>query len=198
MTDKEKTKPRGRPRAFDREKALDQAQALFHARGYEGVGVAALADAMGINPPSLYAAFDSKAALYDEVLERYATSNPLPVDTLLKPKSNPVSALTALLREAARVYALDPQTPGCMVLEGARGADRQAADLACNWKGKSRERLRDYLRPTHAAQAEVVADYMVTMMSGLSADARGGHSRTRLAAVADMGGLAIGSMLRSA
>lgn len=198
MTDKEKAKPRGRPRAFDREKALDQAQALFHAQGYEGVGVAALAEAMGINPPSLYAAFGSKAALYDEVLGRYAMSNPLPVDTLLTPESDPVSALTALLREAARVYALDPQAPGCLVLEGARGADRQAAGLACNWKSKSRERLRDYLHPAHAAQAEVVADYMVTMMSGLSADARGGHSRARLAAVADMAGLAIASMLRSA
>lgn len=198
MTDKEKSKPRGRPRAFDRDKALAQAQALFHAQGYEGVGVAALAEAMGINPPSLYAAFGSKAALYDEVLGRYATGNPLPVDGLLTPGSDPAPALSALLREAARVYALDPQAPGCLVLEGARGADRQAAGLACNWKRKSRERLREYLQPTHAAQAEVVADYMVTIMSGLSADARGGHGRERLAAVAAMAGLAITAMLAGA
>ncbi|MAN11661.1 MAG: TetR family transcriptional regulator, partial [Sphingobium sp.] len=43
MADTEKIRKRGRPRAFDRDRALDQAQALFHVHGYEGVGVAALA-----------------------------------------------------------------------------------------------------------------------------------------------------------
>ena len=47
MIDKQISKRRGRPRAFDRDEALGKAQALFHAHGYEGVGVAALAEAMG-------------------------------------------------------------------------------------------------------------------------------------------------------
>lgn len=194
MVDKEKSKSRGRPRAFDRDAALDRAQALFHAQGYEGVGVAALAEAMGVNPPSLYAAFGSKAELFDTVLGRYAR-NGLPIDELLAPGTEPAAALTSLLREAARVYAADPQAPGCLVLEGARGADPQAAGLACIWKKASRERVRDYLRPAHPAKADVVADYMVAIMSGMSADARGGMPADRLIAVADMAGLAIEAML---
>lgn len=197
MVDKEKSKSRGRPRQFDRDAALVQAQALFHAHGYEGVGVAALAEAMSINPPSLYAAFGSKAELFGEVLGRYARSA-LPVDDLLTPGSDPVSALTRLLREAAIIYATDPQAPGCLVLEGARGADRQAADLACKWKAASRERVRDYLHPAHPGQADVVADYMVAIMSGMSADARGGMPVARLIAVADMARLAIEAMLARA
>ena len=194
MVDKEKSKGRGRPRAFDRDAALDRAQALFHAQGYEGVGVAALAEAMGINPPSLYAAFGSKAELFDEVLGRYARKA-LPVDDLLAPGSDPAQALTRLLGVAANVYAADPQAPGCLVLEGARGADRQAAALACAWKQASRERVRDYLRPIHPGQADVVADYMIAIMSGLSSDARGGIAAARLLAVADMAGLAVAAML---
>lgn len=194
MIVKEKSKVRGRPRAFDRDAALDQAQALFHAQGYDGVGVAALAQAMGVNPPSLYAAFGSKAALFDEVLGRYAR-NGLPIDALLAPGAEPAAALGALLREAARIYAADPRTAGCMVLEGARGADADAACCARNWKAASAQRVRDFLIPTHADKAQVVADYMVTVMSGLSADARAGTPTDRLVGVADMAGLAIAAVL---
>lgn len=194
MIDKEKSKGRGRPRAFDRDAALDQAQALFHAQGYDGVGVAALAGAMGVNPPSLYAAFGSKAALFDEVLGRYASAA-LPVDAVLAEGAEPVAALTALLREAATIYTADPCTPGCLVLEGARGADADAALRARVWRQASAARVRAFVAQTHPDRADVVADYMVTIMSGLSADARAGHGADRLIAVADMARLAIGAML---
>ena len=117
MTDKKEMKRRGRPRAFDRDVALDQAQALFHAHGYDGVGVAALAEAMGINAPSLYGAFGSKAALFDEVLARYSDRATL-ADGLSVPGVDPAEALTDMLRMAAMIYAAHPLTAGCMVLEG--------------------------------------------------------------------------------
>ncbi|MFC3440854.1 TetR/AcrR family transcriptional regulator [Sphingobium rhizovicinum] len=194
MTVKEKSKPRGRPRAFDREAALDRAQALFHAQGYEGVGVAALAEAMGVNPPSLYAAFGSKAQLFEEVLDRYARAA-LPVDALLHDGAPPAAALAALLREAAYIYTEDPHAPGCLVLEGARGADPDAALRARVWREASAARVRAFVATTHPASADVVADYIVSIMSGLSADARAGHVRARLVAVAEMAALAIEAML---
>lgn len=197
MVDKEKSKGRGRPRAFDRDKALDQAQALFHAQGYEGIGVAALAQAMGVNPPSLYAAFGSKAQLFEEVLDRYARSA-LPVDTLLAEGAEPVAALTALLRVAAAIYTGDPQAPGCLVLEGARGADPDAALRARVWREASAARIAAFVARTHDGKAATVADYMVSIMSGLSADARAGHDVARLTAVADMAALALQEMLTKA
>ncbi|MFO6383968.1 TetR family transcriptional regulator, partial [Pseudomonas aeruginosa] len=48
---------RGRPRAFDRDTALQRAMDVFWVRGYEGASLAALTEAMEIRPPSLYAAF---------------------------------------------------------------------------------------------------------------------------------------------
>ncbi len=59
-----KAKGRERRRAFDLEKALARAQPLFHIHGYDGVGVATLSEALGIQPPSFYAAFRGKAALF--------------------------------------------------------------------------------------------------------------------------------------
>ena len=62
----------GRPRAFDTEKALDQALQVFWKKGYESTSLADLTQAMGINPPSLYAAFGNKEALFLAVIQRYA------------------------------------------------------------------------------------------------------------------------------
>src|SRR3954449_12276579 len=70
----EKTGTRGRPRSFDLDQAIDTAIKLFHARGYDAVGVAELGEALGIKPPSFYAAFGSKAGLLKCALERYGDS----------------------------------------------------------------------------------------------------------------------------
>lgn len=198
MTVKEKAeseaKGRGRPRAFDKDAALDAAQALFHRHGYEGVGVAALARAMGINPPSLYAAFGDKASLFGQVLGRYAGSA-LPVDALLAPGTPPATAIAALLREAARIYAADPATPGCMVLDGTRSSDAQAAAHAHDWKVASAAHIRDFVARTHPAQAQTVADYVNAVLSGLSSDAREAMPLDRLLAVADMAAMALHAAL---
>ena len=60
---------RGRPRAFDREAALETATRLFWRKGYAATSVSDLTEAMGIGPPSLYAAFGSKEELFSAVLD---------------------------------------------------------------------------------------------------------------------------------
>src|ERR1700747_2087986 len=61
----------GRPRAFDVQHALDQALKVFWRKGYEGASLPDLTRAMGINRPSLYAAFGNKEALFRKALARY-------------------------------------------------------------------------------------------------------------------------------
>ena len=54
----------GRPRTFNREKALNKAMEIFWAKGYEGATLTDLQKAMGgITAPSFYAAFGSKEAV---------------------------------------------------------------------------------------------------------------------------------------
>ena len=51
-----KTRPRGRPRQYDPERALADAAKVFWKKGYAGTSLDDLAAATGMNRPSLYAA----------------------------------------------------------------------------------------------------------------------------------------------
>src|ERR1700749_3982589 len=62
---------RGRPRAYDAEVALKRATETFWRGGYSGTSLDEVAAATGMNPPSLYAAFGNKRAIYLEALSRY-------------------------------------------------------------------------------------------------------------------------------
>ncbi len=55
------TRGKGRPRSFDKDTALLKALDIFWRRGYEPASISELCSAMGINAPSLYAAFGNKA-----------------------------------------------------------------------------------------------------------------------------------------
>src|SRR3954471_19102430 len=110
-----KTGQRGRPRRFDPDEAVATAQPLFHARGYDAVSVADVTQALGINPPSFYAAFGSQAGLYARVLDHWTTSSGIPLDEILR-SDHPVAAcLAAVLEDAARRYSADPVAGGCLV-----------------------------------------------------------------------------------
>jgi AcrR family transcriptional regulator len=62
---------RGRPRAYDAQTALKQATDVFWKTGYSGTSLDSIAAATGMNPPSLYAAFGNKHAIYLDALSRY-------------------------------------------------------------------------------------------------------------------------------
>lgn len=66
-----KTRPRGRPRQYDPERALADAAKVFWKKGYAGTSLDDLAAATGMNRPSLYAAFGDKRDLYLKTLGRY-------------------------------------------------------------------------------------------------------------------------------
>jgi len=70
MVQKETSK-RGRPRAYDPDKALTDAMALFWEHGYSATSLDALSAVTGMNRPSLYAAFGDKKALYPKALATY-------------------------------------------------------------------------------------------------------------------------------
>lgn len=62
---------RGRPRAYDSQAALKRATETFWRAGYSGTSLDSIAAATGMSPPSLYAAFGNKRALYLDALARY-------------------------------------------------------------------------------------------------------------------------------
>ena len=65
-------RPRGRPREYDPEEALDAAMGVFWARGYAATSLTDLSEATGMNRPSLYAAFGDKRSVFLRALHRYS------------------------------------------------------------------------------------------------------------------------------
>ncbi len=191
MTSTEKKLSRGRPRRFDPEEAVATAQQLFHARGYDAVGVADVTEALGIKPPSFYAAFGSKAGLYSRVLDRWTETGAIPFAEILTEDRPVADALSALLEEAARRYAGDAEAAGCLVIEGTRCNDPDARAAACSRNVAAEAALREYIGRRHPDQAESVADFVSTTMSGLSAKARNGHRVEQLLSTATLASVAI-------
>src|SRR4051812_22810840 len=66
------SRERGRPRGFDADTALDRAAEVFWRHGYEGASLNDLTEAMGINRPSMYAAYGNKEELFRRAVARYA------------------------------------------------------------------------------------------------------------------------------
>jgi TetR/AcrR family transcriptional repressor for divergent bdcA len=184
-------KVRGRPRRFDPEEAVVIAQQLFHARGYDAVSVGDISGALGINPPSFYAAFGSKAGLYARVLDRWATHGAIPLSRILRPDRPVAEALMEVLEEAARRYAADYDATGCLVLEGTRSNDIDARGAALDCNLAAEQMIRDYIAARHPQAAEHMTDYVSTTMSGLSAKARNGHDLDRLLVTARLAGKVI-------
>ena len=186
---------RGRPRQFNPEAAMATAQRLFHETGYDALSVADLTRALGINPPSFYAAFGSKAGLYSRILDRYAETGAIPLARIFAVERPLAESLAEVLLEAARYYAADPNARGCMVLEGTRCLDPEARDAASGFHVAAQAAIRSAIAASHPEQADMLADFISTTMAGLSASARHGQSLERLLSTARMAGLALAQVL---
>ncbi|TEA80147.1 TetR/AcrR family transcriptional regulator [Allopusillimonas ginsengisoli] len=190
-------RPRGRPRKFNIDEAIATAQSLFHSRGYESVSVSDVTDALGINTPSFYSAFRSKAGLFERVINRYADHGAIPLADILRPDRPAAECIAAMLEEAARHYATDPAATGCIVLEGCRSSDEEARVLARAAHKAAIEVIRRYIAARHPSDAAQITEYVSTLMIGLSAQARAGTGLDTLLGTVRVASLAVASALRA-
>lgn len=183
---------RGRPRGFDPEAALRRAMEVFWEHGYEGTSVADLTAVMGINAPSLYAAFGCKEELFRRAVALYEREEGL------RPPAAAVTARDAvagLLRAAAIAYTEPGRPRGCLIVLGATTYTPRTEgirDHLAERRRASAAELRDRLE--HAAATgelpagvdlTTLAGYLSTVMIGMSTRARDGADRAELLAVVD-------------
>ncbi len=184
---------KGRPRGFDIDRALDRALEVFWRKGYEGASLAELTGAMGINRPSLYAAFGSKEGLFRRALDRYAEGPAAYVREALNEPTARAVAERLLYGGADRLG--DPQNPpGCLLVQGAlacgEAADVVRRELAAR-RACGEEALRQRLARARAegdlaawADPADLARYLMTVMRGMAVTAATAASRDELRRVA--------------
>ena len=118
----------GRKRAFNKQEALDEAMRVFWANGYSGTSVSELTSALGINKPSLYAAFGNKEQLFKASLEHYMKAYGAPNWLkLFEPADAPLhNRLKAYLYSIIDLVS-DPTLPrGCLYVKSTCESGGQA------------------------------------------------------------------------
>jgi AcrR family transcriptional regulator len=185
----------GRPRNFNIDIALEQALLLFWRKGYLGTSLADLTEAMGINRPSLYAAFGNKETLFRKALDRYRDRQIAYLwDALEEPTAR--SAIERMMQGGVDLVT-DPGNPSsCLIAQSLLAcADpddplhqelvelRSAGELAI--RDRFERAIAEGDLPPDADPA-ALARFVLTVNFGLSVQAAGGASRTELLQVVRM------------
>lgn len=184
----------GRPREFDMNKALQRAMELFWRQGYEGTSLADLTRELGITRPSLYAAFESKEALFLRALDLYEARAGYREAALTA--STASAYARALLEGAADLHSDKKNPPGCLGVQGALACAPQSdairMELIRRRKiGESiiRDRLKRFRAegdlPPDADPADL-ARYLSIVIYGITVQAAGGATRKELRSVVEL------------
>jgi AcrR family transcriptional regulator len=183
----------GRPREFDAGSALDQAMEVFWRHGYEGATIAQLTDAMGINPPSLYAAFGNKEGLLKAALDRYSAKRAAWMDEVLAaPSARGVAE--RMLMGIADTQTDPANPPGCLLVQGGlacgTGSENVPFELAAR-RALTEDQVRErFIRAKREGDLKETADpvalarYLSAVSVGMGVMASSGVDREALRQVA--------------
>jgi TetR/AcrR family transcriptional regulator, transcriptional repressor for nem operon len=151
--------PRGRPRGFDTEAAVERAMGVFWSRGYHGTALPDLLRATKLSRGSLYAAFGDKHSLFLRALDRYIGDALARIDVELAPRHPPVDGLRAYLAGYVDRTSGANGRRGCLLVATAMelaGQDVEVGRRVANFFKAMEAKLADAL--SRAKMAGELAD----------------------------------------
>jgi AcrR family transcriptional regulator len=186
------TTTRGRPRSFDRGAVLDKAIQLFWRNGYEATSVRDLTEELGIGAPSLYNAFGDKRRLFAEAVEVYDREYGGFIEAALTEEPTAKRAAARLFAEAPARYTRPGLPAGCLIVTGDIGTtDKEVLASVRRIRQAKVAALTDKIKADIAAgelpadtDAQALARYTMSMLSGIAQAARDGVPRDELERVA--------------
>lgn len=193
----------GRPRTFDREVAITEALHLFWEHGYDSTSLSQLKAGIGggISAPSFYAAFGSKQALFNEVMDRYLSTHGRVTESLFDTTMPPRVAIELTLRRSAKMQCEPDHPKGCLVSLGLMSACSDESKAISEPLARARQANRaglvaciDRAIASGELPATVIPETLAAVfdsfMLGLSTQARDGVPHATLdAAVTQVMGL---------
>lgn len=184
----------GRPRSFDRDEALVRALGVFWTKGYADASMTDLAGAMGINSPSLYAAFGSKEDLFREAVRLYTETEGATLWASMTEAATAREAIEGLLLATAAASGQCDRPKGCLVaLSGVNpeALPRNACMDVTQIRETSMAAMADRLRAGQAAgeiaataDPAAMAAFYTTVQQGMTLRAREGATPEELTATA--------------
>lgn len=168
---------------------------LFWDRGYDNTSLADLTRAMGLNPPSLYAAFGSKAQLFLEAVDLYGRTDGAGIWDGLETAPTAKAAVHDLLRRTAENFTQRGEPRGCMVVLSApqmAGGDTEVCD-ALKVRRLEKQAALEQRFERGVAEGDMpagidcpaIAAYVASLQHGMSIEARDGATRETLLAIAE-------------
>jgi len=198
---------KGRPRSFDRNAALRQAMRVFWQKGYDGASLSDLTAAMGINSPSLYAAFGCKEALFREAADLYSATEGVDIWKAFEEPGTAREAIAGFLRASAIAFSEPGDPKGCLIVLGALNPSDGNQEVFCDLRDRRlaniddlRARLRQGVERgefSATVDCEAIAVFYLAVQQGMSVQARDGASRERLLSIGE-GAMAAWDSLTSA
>ena len=186
---------RGRPRSFDCDAAIELSLQVFWERGYDATSVAELTAALGIGPPSLYAAFGDKRTLFEEVVKTYQQTYGAFAARAMAEEPTAQQAVARILREAAVEYTADGHPYGCLIISAAQNTSTASSDVQESLRSIRRqnvEELRQRIQEDidagvlpETTDARALAVFTGATLQGMSQQARDGATRTDLQSIAE-------------
>ena len=182
-------RPRGRPKGFIPDEALDRAVEMFWEHGYEGVDVDRIARAVNVTKPALYRAFGDKPTLLLRAVERYAITHGAPLIAAFQAEPDIHKAVTAFC-EAAVNTATGEARGGCMMVAAALGQSERVAEIrsylakgltaSADLFAQRFEREMKAGKLTSTPSAKVRGRALIDLIQGLRLRAKAGIAREQL------------------
>lgn len=120
-----------RPRKFSDSAVLDAAMEVFWEKGYEATTTQDLCERTGLQRGSLYNAYASKHAIYEEAIKRYAATRAAQQLDELAPTDGSVrDRLRSLMLTMVELDLSDPGRRGCLALNAATETSGRTGDVA--------------------------------------------------------------------
>lgn len=185
----------GRPRTFNHDEALDHAMHVFWQKGFESTSLNELTSAMGIQPPSLYAAFGNKQALFEQALARYLSG---PVAFMHGALNEPTAYAVAerILRRTAEFLTERRSRRGCMTIQAALAGGKEAEPVRRKLiavRVKEQDALRRRFERAksegdlpESVDAADLARFVTAVFQGMTVQSINGATREELLRIAEI------------
>ena len=187
--------PRGRPRSFDMEAAVERAMDVFWSRGYHATALPDLLRATKLSRGSLYAAFGDKHSLFLRALDRYIADALTRMDVELAPRKEPVAGLRTYLAGYVERASGANGRRGCLLVATAMelaGQDAEVGRRVASFFKTMEARVADALSRAQAAgrladgvEPASAARILVCFVWGLRVVAKTAQTRITWQATAD-------------